>query len=221
MKKTLVMLVASIMYLVVPARSQHLANVKETSVADLASIQPVIRYHLPWNTIMMEDIKWIKRVWREIDVTEAANSLFNTGRGSASGLFETLAAGAVNGSYAIYEAGNDRFTTELKGDALKDIINAGTKSTIKRYRIKEDWLCLKNDGHVEVRILGIAPVVERNDADDKAEEKNLCWFYYPEVRMQLAASVVPVSNQHKAANWDEIFQYRNFTAPVKKVTHRE
>jgi hypothetical protein len=200
-----------------PAMAQHRGISKEGTATDIASLKPVISYNLPWKVIMEADILWKKRVWREIDVADAANTPFRTTQGSNAGLFETLAAGALSGSYRTFDADNDRFSKELKADDLSRLLSAGKKATIKKYKIKEDWLCLKKDGHVEVRILGIAPVV----ADGSKEEKTLCWFYYPDVRQQLAAGIVPGTETEQPASWDEIFQYRRFVAPVQKVIHRE
>ncbi len=217
MRMNAVLLSMGMLALATPALAQYAGTVKEGTAADIASLKPVISYSLPWSVIMEADILWKKRVWREIDVTDAANTIFRTTEGSDAGLYETLAAGATSGKYRTFDAGNDRFTAELKGDDLSRLMSAGKKAAIKKYKIKEDWLCLKKDGHIEVRILGIAPVV----ADGNNEEKTLCWFFYPDVRQQLATGIVPVTGKEQSTSWDEIFQYRRFVAPVQRVIHRE
>ena len=221
MKKSTAIGTLCMLVMGIPAPAQHLAAVTEGTAADIASLQPVLKYSLPWSTIKMEDIKWIKRVWREINVNDEGNRILITNSGKPTGLFETLAAGAINGTYAMYDAGDDGFTTEIPVAERKNVIDAGKKSSIHKYKIKEDWLCLKNDGHIEVRILGVAPVVVQKNTNGEIEEETLCWFYYPDARPQLASGLLPNTGKNQPSNWDEIFQYRRFIAPIKKVTHRE
>ncbi|MFI5164592.1 MAG: gliding motility protein GldN [Bacteroidia bacterium] len=92
---------------------------------------------------------------------------------------------------------------------------------IKQYWLKEDWYFEKQRSVMDVRILGIAPVVEK--VDEKGEFKAyqvLFWLYYPGCRNYFAK--FQCYNPYNDAEWrtyDEIFHKRLFSSFVKQESN--
>lgn len=87
---------------------------------------------------------------------------------------------------------------------------------IVQYRIKEDWFFDKQRSVMDVRILGLAPVVETQD--DKGEfkgYKTLFWLYYPACRNYFAR--FQCYNPYNDAEWrtfDEVLHKRLFSSYI-------
>lgn len=85
---------------------------------------------------------------------------------------------------------------------------------IKQYYIKEDWFFEKQRSVMDVRILGIAPIVEVDDpVQGKFSYKPLFWIYYPGIRSYLAQYYC--YNPYNDAEWrtyDEVFAKRMFNS---------
>lgn len=92
---------------------------------------------------------------------------------------------------------------------------------IKQYWLKEDWFFDKQRSIMDVRILGIAPVIEAKD--DKGEfkaYKTLFWLYYPGCRNLFAK--YQSFNPYNDAEWrtfDEIFHKRMFSHYIREETN--
>jgi hypothetical protein len=128
------------------------------------------------------DVMWEKRIWREINVKTKRNHPFAyANRPLAQILFEL----ATQGEVTAYATNNDEFTTPLCADDVLNLLN--TKETIVvidpttleekevvvensfdysrvvRFRVKEVWYFDTKYSKLNVRILGIAPIVKRLD----------------------------------------------------------
>lgn len=92
---------------------------------------------------------------------------------------------------------------------------------IAQYWIKEDWFFDKQRSVMDVRILGIAPVIEKKD--DAGEFKGyqaIFWLYYPAIRNYLAN--YQCYNPYNDAEWrtfDEIFHKRLFNSFVTQESN--
>ncbi len=112
----------------------------------------------------------------------------------------------------------DTVTGELVPVTIPDTI-AG--DDIKQYYLKEDWFFDRQRSILDVRILGIAPVLETKD--DKGEFKGyrpLFWLYFPACRNYFAK--FECFNPYNDSEWrsfDEIFQKRLFTSYIKEETN--
>src|SRR5207249_5421231 len=62
------------------------------------------------------------------------------------------------------------------------------------YRLKEDWFFEKQRSVMEVRIIGMAPIVyatdDKGNIREGGETKPLFWIYFPEARRLLAGAEV-------------------------------
>ena len=118
-------------------------------------------------------------------------------------------------------------TTFMKQDtATGEMVSVTVPDTVKpddirQYWLKEDWFFDKQRSIMDVRILGIAPIVETKD--DKGEFKGykaLFWLYYPGCRNWFAK--YQCFNPYNDAEWrtfDEIFHKRQFSSYIKEETN--
>ena len=85
---------------------------------------------------------------------------------------------------------------------------------IVQYRMKEDWFFDKERSVLDVRIIGIAPVVyEKDDQNQITGMKELFWLYFPHCR--LVFNNYFVYNDKNDAQWmsfDDLFWKRRFNA---------
>lgn len=200
---------------------------------DDEKVRPSINY----DYIREADVMWRKRIWRVVDVREKLNLPFALPNHT---LIEIMLDGINKGEIKAYSAENDSFTFDLKEDALKQAIGAtidtvdvpqpdGTTKrqavpkpfdprSVKRYRIKEDWVFDKELSTMVVRIMGICPVKDDvNDQGDVRGEKPMFWIYYPECRAYLAKnSSFNEQNDAIHMSWEDLFEQRKFSSYVIK-----
>jgi gliding motility associated protien GldN len=110
----------------------------------------------------------------------------------------------------------DEYDTIIKKDFNRDDVIA--------YRIKEDWFFDKQRSVMEVRIIGIAPMVYAKNEAGEIREGNLriplFWVYYPEARKLLAnAECFNRSNDSERRSFDDIFQKRIFSSIIYKESN--
>lgn len=195
---------------------------------------------LAYQPIREADIFWEKRVWRIIDVREKMNLPFVY---PEAPLFQILQEAALNNQIALYSAEDDKFsylldTTEVRSifytkdtieimnpetydpeyREIEDIVNY---ENVKRFRIKEVWFFDENTGTMNVRILGIAPLIEEFDDNDNFKfERPMFWAYYPECRELLARHKVanPI-NDAALTTWEDLFETRMFASYIYKASN--
>jgi len=195
---------------------------------------------LSYQPLREADIMWEKKVWRVIDVREKMNLPFSY---PEEPLFQILEKAAVDGQIAVYSAENDKFAYLLNDDEVHElfysrdtieVINPETQESelrivedavnyenVKRFRVKEMWFFDENTGTLNVRILGIAPLIEEFDDNDNFKfERPMFWAYYPECRSLFA--------QHKVFNkindaalmpWEDLFEMRMFASYIYKSSN--
>jgi gliding motility associated protien GldN len=75
---------------------------------------------------------------------------------------------------------------------------------------------------MQVRILGIAPIVEvYGEQGEFRYEKPLFWVYYPELRPLLARHTVFIpGNDREVLSWADIFDRRCFSSVIIKEQNR-
>ena len=195
---------------------------------------------LAYKPLREADIMWEKRVWRVIDVREKMNLPFMYPQAP---FFKILEQAALNGKIALYSTEDDKFSTILDTAEIRsvfyssdtvevtdpvtfqtelrvieDIINY---ENVRRFRIKEVWFFDENTGTMNVRILGIAPLIEEYDDNDNFKfERPLFWVYYPECRPLFAQQQVFNSfNDRALTTWDDLFEMRLFSSYIYKASN--
>ncbi|PSR11232.1 MAG: gliding motility protein GldN [Bacteroidetes bacterium] len=193
---------------------------------------------LPLPALREADILWEKRIWRVIDTREKINFPF---RHPAHSLFTALVAGIDSGQLTAYSPADDRFSEPLAPAAIWNRLNQTDTITIidpitgayqqqvvtntfdpariLRWRIQEVWYFDTRHSTQQVRILGLAPLLETTGEEGTtvSYESPLFWINYAEARPWLAQYAVASSdNDHSRSSWEDLFAMRQFSAYVYK-----
>jgi gliding motility associated protien GldN len=186
-----------------------------------------------------KNVLWKKRVWREADCREKINIHLTRPSDSSDGRSFTriLLDGIAAVKITAFDPVDDSFTTILSyhsllvnaakfrapdsGNILPPINIGDVPVVFSKIRIKEDWVFLKDEGIMVVRIEGIAPVAQTINDTGLIEEKPMFWIRYPDCRSYLAQfKTWPVKVEKKADNWvtwEEYFEMRIFSSKIIKV----
>jgi len=206
---------------------------------------PHVNEVLEWNEIREIDIAWKTRVWRQIDTRQKQNYPFNFEGDEFSGggaFIEILMDGLKKGKMQAYV--DDRFTTTVTHDEIRDNILGSEDSTlvtnpitgeetwqytqqelnvndITQYQIKEDWIFDRNAGRLIVRIVGIAPLIDRYEEESGRYlySTPMFWLYYPDIRSVLGNYEVynPLNDVHRIS-WADYLEGRYFSSYVVKTS---
>ena len=193
---------------------------------------------LPHPAVREADILWEKRIWRVIDTREKINLPF---RNPEHGLFNIIKNGILSGHLTAYSAEDDRFNIRLTAQDVQEslssrdtmmvwdislqeyipqvITNDFDPDRIKRWRIQEVWYFDSRHSKMQVRIIGIAPLVEKQTEHEieAAYETNLFWINYEEARPWLAQhQVAQWGNDHGQTSWEDLFAMRQFHSYIYK-----
>lgn len=89
------------------------------------------------------------------------------------------------------------------------------------YRIKEDWVFDRERSVMEVRIIGILPVIEKESPDTgQKKRKGLFWIYFPEARYVFANhEVYNPSNDGSRLTFEDLFRKRVFASYIFRETN--
>lgn len=195
---------------------------------------------LPYDQPREADIFWKKRVWRIIDVREKMNLAFAYPKRP---FLEILIDATKDPENPLRVFGDEEFKQVLDTATLNQVLyrvdtvpitdpttyevtiqiikNDINFDDIERYRVKEMWFFDKESSTLQVRILGIAPVVPvMADNGDKIGERAMFWIYYPEAREVLAREqVFNPYNDASPLTWEDIFEMRYFSSYVYKASN--
>jgi hypothetical protein len=162
---------------------------------------------IEYANIKSEDAIWRHKNWRIIDPTNNENLFDN------KGLFTTIQKLALDGKIQLFDTIDDRFTTVINKEKVKDYFNVKTVEVIG-YLIKEESIFDLNRQVSEYRIIGICPMVKVND---ESFSRNWFWVYYPDIRKYLAKEIV-TSKDKRIKTLDDLFIFRDFESRITKTT---
>ena len=123
----------------------------------------------------------------------------------------------------------EKMTIEEKFDQdnleyyIDTIYNTFQRHDVKKYRIKEEWFFDKQRSVMEVRIIGICPVIDRKNEDGVyISETSLFWIYFPAAREILSKAEVFNHRKNDAARltYDDIFHKRFFSSRIVKESNK-
>ncbi|MEL7221008.1 MAG: gliding motility protein GldN [Bacteroidota bacterium] len=190
---------------------------------------------LPYAPVREADILWEKRVWRVIDTREKMNMAL---RSPGNSLFEAIEQGLEQGAINAYAPQSDRFTEPVStndvwaslnqvdtvwvidpvtGDYQQQIVTSEfDPDRIKRWRVQEVWYQDTRYSTMQVRIIGIAPLIETVTENEQASyETPIFWINYAEARPWLAQYAVASSeNDANRMSWEDLFSMRRFSSYV-------
>jgi len=203
---------------------------------------------VPYTHIREADVMWARRVWRTIDMREKMNHPLyypTEAINDRKSLFDVIRQGLmVDGSITAYDAGplltDDEFKKPLLATELKDMfsrmdtqyteslttgdmemvvqeINLESRD-IKMYKLKEDWIFDKQRSTMDIRIIGIAPMVEKRGEDGEVRGyAPMFWLYYPECRYVFANwDAFNRENDSERRSYEDIFWKRQFSSYITK-----
>jgi gliding motility associated protien GldN len=163
-------------------------------------------------------------------------------------LFEIIQDAVLNeGTITAYSPGSvvapdDMFTTPLTIEEVKKILTPTTSedvydefgeitgtqevenpiaaAQVKFYDIKEEWFFDKQRSVMDVRIIGILPMIEVETETGEKALKDLFWIYYPEARYVFANNeVFNRANDAERRTYEDIFWKRQFASRITKVSN--
>lgn len=195
---------------------------------------------LPYDPVREADIFWEKRIWRVIDIREKMNLPFAY---PERPFFKILMDAAVNGDIRVYSTEDDKFTNALtpeevasKGASVDTVItfdpetyeeqiqvvrNDINPEDVKRFRLKEIWFFDEESSTLQVRILGIAPLLDVKDENGNFKyELPMFWAYYPQCREILAREpVFNIANDAAPTTWEDLMEMRYFASYIMKESN--
>jgi gliding motility associated protien GldN len=201
---------------------------------------------VPYTSLAERDVMWSKRIWRIMDLKEKMNHPFYyplESYGNMNSLFSLIRNHIKASELIAYDAIDDQFTVPLTktaasvvGDKSETIFieNPVTEileeeeipiplysGDVMRFRIKEEWFFDKQRSVMDVRIIGICPVIEvMDDNGDYKGELPMYWIYFPEVRSILARQeTVNRWNDAERRTYDDLFLKRFFSSYVYKESN--
>ena len=246
MKKAffLVLFIAILAGINLTSYSQVLEGPPRDGVYDKTTITQV--QPIPYPYLREADVIWTRRIWRVLDMREKMNQPFYFPEKPQNGwrsLVTILMDGLKEGTITAYSSESDQFLVPLTYKELMEKLNRSDSlklprpdnpditfdtvikvdfdpSNVKKLKIKEDVYFDRQRSVVEVRILGMCPVVDDIDKNtgEKRFEKNLFWVYFPECRNLFAKNELFNLKNGSAGRmtYDDVFMKRMFTSYVYK-----
>jgi len=193
------------------------------------------------------DIMWARRIWREVDFREKLNQylLFPlTENNNRVNLITVLQNGIRSGDIIPFDPimGDDFKVIMNSEDAL--MIGSGVDTvpiydhkppydhlrdtviarpfdgfSVRKLRIKEDWFFDMKRSVMEVRIVGICPVIEVMDpvSGEVRGEREMFWINFEQARNYLATCRIynPYNNGQRIS-YDDAFNKRIFSSLIYK-----
>tara|TARA_B110000285_G_C15139207_1_gene629488 strand:- start:51 stop:899 length:849 start_codon:yes stop_codon:yes gene_type:complete len=111
----------------------------------------------------------------------------------------------------------DEYGDVVGTQKVRDTLRA---TSVKFYEIKEEWFFEKQKSQLEVRVIGIKPMVEKINASGDPVLEDLFWIYFPEARFVFANSeVFNRINDAERRTYEDVFWKRQFESTVIKESN--
>jgi gliding motility associated protien GldN len=200
---------------------------------------------VPYTHLREADVMWATRIWRKLDLREKINHpLYYPTEAikNRRSLAQVIVEAVQEGSLTAYDPLDDEFTITLtkaeierklsyvdtqyieSPDAPYDLVmtvipEEFDPSTVKEFRVKEDWFFDRQRSVLDVRIIGIQPVAEKIDktTGEVRGTEPMFWVYFPEARNIFAsAEVFNRQNDAERKTMEDIFWKRMFGSYIYK-----
>jgi len=183
------------------------------------------------------NIRFYKRIWRDIDLKDVENERFRT---PGATLIEAIMTGIKTGLLTAYDPVDESFKKrysaqqalanltdsvlvakyDMNGNQISSsmTLNDFNPESITKYRIKEDIFYNKQSAKIETRIIGIAPLKKiaiAGDIDAAIANQPVFWLYFPQARYALIN--MDVTDPDKGIydlSMDDIFLQRRFKSQI-------
>lgn len=217
---------AGLLFLLVP--TLHAQNTSLEPVKNPCSLDGGV---VPYAALREADVAWERRVWRVIDLKDVTNRPFCSPSGDLTqclGLFGVVRHGLLDeGAITAYDPGpmasDDAFRKPFSRSEIGSVVAALDtlpNERISRFMIKEDWIFDKQRSKMEVRIIGIAPMLElRGDDGELRGHCPLFWLYYPECRLLFSRWAAALDPSGNPLSYEDLFAQRRFTSTIVKMSN--
>ena len=190
------------------------------------------------------DVFWSKNIWRVVDVRQKMNKPFAY---PPKPLIQIIHQAAMKGDIKVYDPSvvdADQFKREM---TIAEVARIGVKhdttlmpnpenpevedevvinqeltwNKITKFRIRETWFFDTRTSSMQVRIIGLAPVMEYYDANGTyMGDMVMYWVYFPALRDMLAKQeVFNPQNDWQHYSWDDLFAMRLFESTIYKESN--
>lgn len=198
---------------------------------------------VPYTHVREQDVMWHRRIWREIDLREKINHplYYPTSKiDDRKSLFDVIKDAVLDGELSAYDPSDDEFKIKLTpseamakmGDTISvlvedpetfELVETNTYQEVSsvdviKYHVKEDWFFDRERSIMDVRIMGIAPIVSVLDENGEFKGlKTIFWIYFPEARYVFANyDVFNRQNDAERRTFEDIFWKRMFNSYIIK-----
>ncbi len=232
-------------YANIPIESDIKKSLRNENAFDKSSLTQ--RTPLPYEHLRWDDALFAEKVWRELDLREKINRIFQYEAADDNGsqIFMDILLKAVN-SGEVTAFGDERFTTPLSLAEIQQL-TSGTNDTVPqvdpndpskvikyvvtrtsfdpksvmKIRLKEEWVFDRESSRMFCRILGICPLKTLYAPNGKERGvSQMFWVYYPDLRPVFARYEVynPKNMGQSRMTWEELFESRMFSSYIVKST---
>lgn len=185
------------------------------------------------------NIKFYKRIWRDIDLTDSVNKIFATPGETLMGLimdaikYNKLIPYADEGFKTQLNYSKvmkiftdsaivpifDSITGEQTGS--KTVFNDFNADSVTKFELKEDMYFDKTRGRVITQIIGLAPVRKlKSSTGEVLGEQHPFWLYFNQCRNLFAArEVIDPQRDIYNESYDDLFIQRNFKTQIVKESN--
>lgn len=200
---------------------------------------------LPYEYQREADVMWSKHIWRVIDVRQKMNLPFAYPQ---KPLIQIIHEAAKKGELTVYDPAvenADRFAQVMDRSAVTrtgetrdtvwqippdrpdgpeeqvTIYNPLQWERITKYRIHEIWFFDTKTSTMQVRILGLAPVMEDYDVNGNYRgDMTMYWVPYENLRpMLMKHEVFNARNDSQHYSWADLFDMRKFASYIYKESN--
>lgn len=185
------------------------------------------------------NVKFYKRIWREIDLTDSLNKIFAMPGETLMQLimdaikYKKLIAYQDEGfkKQISYEKVLKIFTDSaivptfdsITGEQTgsRTVFNDFNADSVIKFEIKEDIYFDKTSGRVITQVIGLAPIRRlKSSAGDFLGEQHPFWLYFPQCRNLFAArEVIDPQRDIYNESYDDMFVQRRYNARIVKESN--
>lgn len=205
------------------------------------------RTPLPYEHLRWDDALFAEKVWRELDLREKMNKVFQYEAADDNGsqiFIDILLKAVMAGEVTAFA--DERFTTPMTPSEVQQL-TAGSLDTVAqtnindptlvdkyivtrasfdpksvmKIRLKEEWVFDRESSRMFCRILGISPLKTQFAPNGKERGVSpMFWIYYPDLRATLTRYEVynPKNMGQSRMTWEELFESRMFSSYVIRST---
>lgn len=244
MKTIKFILLVNILLLIIPQLS---AQVLEPRDGIYDKVHTPTKQTTPYASLREADASWQRRMWRTIDLREKMNQFMyypieptNGRKNLITIIMDAIIKDKVLAAYdPLYDDFKVKLSTievaSIGVDSIRKTINGPLPpyppidtvypvpldlTTIKKFKVKEDWFFDKQRSVMEVRIVAICPVRERVDPQtgEFRGYSDMFWIYFPELRRVIANEEIynRFNNMAQQITYDDVFMKRLFASYIHK-----